>query len=326
MPETKNNKTPINVEKKDDVIEIPIGKFLTNARNNPWSVSTIILAVVLISVLVFNFPAIGNAAISNSKVSPDSAGASALAFIKSNPTLEGDVSLVSVSESNGFYEVILSYQGRDVPVYVTLNGEFLLTGAPVSLTDQVNIEAQQNPNPTQQEPIEIDEGDDAVLGSPDAPVTIIEYSDYQCPFCSRFWSDTLPLIKENYIDTGKVKFIYKDFPLSLHPQAQVSAEATECVRAQGGDEAFWKMHDQIFANQGSISEDNLLKWANEIGYDITSCLDDGTFADEVQADLAEGTSAGISGTPGFIINGVKVSGAQPYSNFESVIESQLAAS
>jgi protein-disulfide isomerase len=330
MTDQENTKTPVNIDKKDEVIEIPIGKFISNARNNPWSVSTVILAVILISVLVFNFPAAYT--FSNTKVDPDVAGTNALTFIQSNPTLEGEVGLVSVQETNGFYEVILNYQGRDVPVYVTLDGEFLLTGAPVSLTDQANIEAQQNPPtqpPTQQpppgEPIEIDEGDDAVLGDINAPVTMIEYSDYQCPFCQRFWSDTLPLIKENYIETGKVKFIYKDFPLSMHPQAQISAEASECVRTQGGDEAFWDYHDQIFANQATLSEENLIKWAKDMNYNIEECLSSGQFTDEVLADLNEGSAAGISGTPGFFINGIQVSGAQPYSSFEALIEAQLAA-
>ena len=323
MPELKNDKTPIDIKKNDDVIEIPLGKFIGNVRSNPWSASTIILAAILIAVLVFNYPG----SVSVSKVAPSIAGQNALAFIQSNPSLEGEVSLVSVQESSGFYEVMLNYQGNNIPVYVTIDGEYLLTGAPVSLTDKNILGAQQTP-PTQpsaqNEPVEISDGDDAVLGDINAPVTIIEYSDYQCPFCQRFWSDTLPLIKKNYIETGKVKFIYKDFPLSIHQQAQVSAEATECVRAQGGDEAFWDYHDKIFENQALLNKENLIKWAKEIEYDISSCLENEDFKDEVLSDLNEGSSHGISGTPGFFINGIEISGAQPYSNFEAVIEAQLS--
>jgi protein-disulfide isomerase len=321
----KPEKTSIEVqEKKEEVIEIPIGRYLSNIRENPWMISTLVLGVFLIAVLFFS-PFGG---FSGKTVSADKAGQQALSFIQSNPSLEGVVSLVSVKEDSGFYEVVLNYQGRDVPVYVTKDGEYLLTGAPVPLTDQAILEAQKTP-PTQQppaeEPAEISDGDDAVLGDINAPITIIEYSDYQCPFCGRFWSDTLPLIKENYIETGKAKLIYKDFPLSLHPQAQISAEATECVRAQGGDEAFWKMHDKIFENQASLNQENLEKWASDLGYDISSCLEDGDFTEEVNSDLQEGTSNGVSGTPAFFINGVKLSGAQPYSNFEAIIEAQLAA-
>src|SRR3989338_3040634 len=104
--------------------------------------------------------------------------------------------------------------------------------------------------------------DDAVLGDKKAKVTIIEFSDYQCPFCGRFFSQTLPQIKSQYVDTGKVKIVFIDFPLtSIHPIAQPAAEATECVKKQGGDEAFWKMHDKIFENQASLNNANLKAWA-----------------------------------------------------------------
>src|SRR3989344_396211 len=92
--------------------------------------------------------------------------------------------------------------------------------------------------------------DDAVLGDKKAKVTIIEFSDYECPFCGRHFSQTYPLIKSQYVDTGKVKIVFRDFPLnSIHPLAQPAAEAAECVREKGKDEAYWKMHDKIFENQ-----------------------------------------------------------------------------
>src|SRR3990167_5491591 len=95
--------------------------------------------------------------------------------------------------------------------------------------------------------------DDAVLGNENAPVTIIEFSDYQCPFCRKFWTETLPSIQKEYIDTGKVKFVYRDLPLtSIHPSAQPAAEAANCVREKGGDEAYFKMHDKIFQEQNKI--------------------------------------------------------------------------
>ncbi len=167
--------------------------------------------------------------------------------------------------------------------------------------------------------------DDAILGDKDAPVTIIEFSDYQCPFCGRFWSETLPLIKEQYIDTGKVRFVYRDFPLSsIHPMAQPAAEATECVRDKGGDDAFWEMHDLIFANQQALSVDNLESWAQDIGYDISSCLSSGEFRSEVLKDTADAQSAGGRGTPYFVVNGNAVSGAQPFSVFQQIIEAELA--
>jgi protein-disulfide isomerase len=173
--------------------------------------------------------------------------------------------------------------------------------------------------------VEISADDDAVLGDKNAPVTIIEFSDYQCPFCQRFWSETLPLIKSEYIDTGKVKLVYRDFPLTqIHPAAMAAAQATECVREQGGDKAFWEMHDKIFENQQILSEASLRQWAGELGFNIDSCLTSNKFRNEVQKDLAEGSAAGVGGTPAFFVNGRLISGAQPFGAFKQAIDAELA--
>ena len=166
--------------------------------------------------------------------------------------------------------------------------------------------------------------DDAVLGDKNAPVTIIEFSDYSCSFCARFWADTLPSIKSEYIEKGKVKLVYRDYPF-LGPVSVSAAEATECVREQGGDDAFWKYHDTIFENQQQLSEGKLLEWAQEMSYDIEECLESGKFTSEVQKDLADGQAAGVRGTPGFVINGQLVSGAQPFAVFKQVIDEDLAS-
>ena len=181
--------------------------------------------------------------------------------------------------------------------------------------------------------------DDAMIGDKDAPVTIIEFSDYQCPFCRKFWGETYPQIKSEYIEKGKVKLIFRDFPLtSLHPMAQPSAEAAECVREKGGDEAYFKMHDKMFSEQnildsgsptGAVTKtavytnQDLKNWAKYLGYDISSCLDSGKYKLEVEKDIADAQKAGGSGTPYFIINGKVLSGAQPFSVFEKIIEEEL---
>ncbi len=172
--------------------------------------------------------------------------------------------------------------------------------------------------------------DDAVLGDENAEVTIIEFSDYQCPFCERFWSQTLPLIKSQYIETGKVRFVYRDFPLtSIHPMAQPAAEAAECVGKLGGDDAYYQMHDKLFENINSLSVDNMKTWAKELGYNIDTCLDSGEMRSEVQKDIQDGSKAGVRGTPYFVImktgdkEGTPLSGAQPFNAFQEVIESYL---
>ncbi len=167
--------------------------------------------------------------------------------------------------------------------------------------------------------------EDYFRGSADAPVTIMEYSDFQCPFCSRFYSDTLPLIETNYIDTGKAKLIYRDFPLSFHANAQKAAEAAECAGEQG---KFWEMHDKLYENQQSLSDSSFKTWAAEIGLDSATfddCLDSGKYASEVAKDAQDGQAEGISGTPSFLVNGQKIVGAQPYAVFEQAIEAALAS-
>ena len=183
-----------------------------------------------------------------------------------------------------------------------------------------------NPD-TQPSVVSASEDDDPFIGEENAPVTIIEFSDYQCPFCGRFWSQTLPLLKSEYIDTGKVKFVYRDFPLdSIHPFATPAAIAAECVREAAGrsDEVYFEYHDKIFAGQQSLSNDNLKAWAQEMGYDIGSCLDSQKYLDEVRKDLSDAQAAGGRGTPYFVINGKPLSGAQPFSVFQQIIESELA--
>ena len=186
---------------------------------------------------------------------------------------------------------------------------------------------KQNDPPARQE-VSLD--DDARMGEELAPVKIVEFSDFQCPFCRSFWQDTLPLIKKNYIDTGKAVFVYRDYPLSFHAAAQISAEAAECAKDQN---KYWEMHDKIFSEQskkgqGTITygESDIKKWAGEIGLNMVTfnqCLTTHKHKSEIEADFADGSAAGVSGTPNTFINGIAVVGAQPYSVFEQVIEEEL---
>ncbi len=173
--------------------------------------------------------------------------------------------------------------------------------------------------------------DDPVLGKADAPVTLIEFSDFQCPFCRKLWRDTLPEIKKNYIDTGKAKLVYRDFPLtSIHPSAQDAAEASECADDQG---RFWEMHDKIYQEQDKKGENtiqfgiaDLKKWAGAIGLNMAefnNCLDSHKYKDEVAKDMSDGQVSGVSGTPGTFVNGNLLKGSQPYAVFAKAIDDIL---
>jgi protein-disulfide isomerase len=166
--------------------------------------------------------------------------------------------------------------------------------------------------------------DDPVLGNPGAEVTIVEFGDFQCPFCSRLASDTLPRLKAQYVDTGKARFIWRDFPIrSIHEFAQKAAEAGECVDEQG---KFWQYHDILIARQAQLNFSNLRIWAAELGVDVqkfNQCLDSGKYAAEVAKDLADGQALGVTGTPATFVNGRLISGAVPYAQFAALIEEEL---
>lgn len=181
--------------------------------------------------------------------------------------------------------------------------------------------------------VNVGTGNDAILGNESATVTIIEFSDYQCIFCRKFWTETYPQLKKDYIDTGRVKFVFRDFPIEqIHPASVLAAESTRCIRAQYGDAAYWKMSDKIFSAQDetdpSVSRTlsfgiyDIEGWANQIGYDISACLKNETYKADVTSDLVAGQAAGVKGTPSFFVNGKFLEGAQPYSVFKQAIDSE----
>ncbi len=176
--------------------------------------------------------------------------------------------------------------------------------------------------------------DDFFSGKADAKVTVVEFSDYQCPFCRRFVKQTLPELKKNYVDTGKVKIVHRDFPLSFHPLAKPMAMATECAQDQSNDLAV-AMYDAIFAKQeegGSITAASIPEWAKTVSglnFDTwKSCFDSNKHADEIAADQKDGSAAGVSGTPSFWILGPnnqakQIKGAQPIAAFSAAIDEML---
>jgi protein-disulfide isomerase len=165
------------------------------------------------------------------------------------------------------------------------------------------------------------EGDDPALGPAAAPVTLVEFSDFQCPFCQRV-EPTLKRIRETYGD--RVRIVWKDFPLtSIHPQAFKAAEAAQCAKEQG---KFWEYHDRLFANQQALQVDALKLHATALGLDATkfnACLDSAKYAERVQAQMTAGAGLGVNSTPAVFVNGRLLSGAQPYETFAAVIEEEL---
>jgi protein-disulfide isomerase len=172
-------------------------------------------------------------------------------------------------------------------------------------------------------------------GAADSPVTIVEFSDFQCPYCGRHSRDTYPALKEKYVDTGKLQYVFMDYPLPNHTQAPKAAEAAHCAGEQG---LYWEMHDVLFANQGDLAEASLAGHAVSVGLDeatFTECLDSGKYSSKIESGKAEAQRLRVRGTPSFglgltnedgTVRVVKlIRGAQPLAAFEKGIDELLEA-
>ncbi|MFH1602030.1 MAG: thioredoxin domain-containing protein [Candidatus Shapirobacteria bacterium] len=230
---------------------------------------------------------------------------------------------------------------------------FLLVGAMISLAIFFGLQGFSRPNKNEQissssptsvaspqKTVSLD--DDPVLGDKSgAKVAIVEFSDYECPYCKRFYEQTLGQIKENYIHTGKAILVFRDLPLDFHnPAALKEAIAGECVQEQSGDEVYFLYHDLLYQNTAGngqgMAEDKLINLAKSLGIDgqkLINCLDNKDLAVEVEKDKTDAAKAGIYGTPAFVIgrldesgqvSGTFVNGAQPYSVFEQIIQNYLS--
>jgi protein-disulfide isomerase len=171
------------------------------------------------------------------------------------------------------------------------------------------------------------------LGKTSAPVVVIEYTDLQCPFCQQFHNQAYAELKKNYIDTGKVLFLSRDFPLDFHPWARPAAVAARCAGDQG---KFWELRHELIANADKLSKEMITQHAQDLKLDMKkfqSCADSDFYTADINKQVAEGTAAGVSGTPSFVIgkvengqlDGVRLVGAMPYATFDAKIQELLAA-
>jgi protein-disulfide isomerase len=172
------------------------------------------------------------------------------------------------------------------------------------------------------QPVDLEDGN-YVLGKANAPVTIVEFTDFQCPFCGRAHEQTYPQIKSEYIDSGKVRYTIRNYPLPFHENAEKSAEAAECAGEQG---KYWEYVDTLFAHQDALTVTNLKQYAKDLkltSATFDTCLDSGKFAQLIEDDTQAGSAAGVSGTPSFFVNGKILVGAQPYTSFKAAIDAEL---
>jgi protein-disulfide isomerase len=171
--------------------------------------------------------------------------------------------------------------------------------------------------------VNVSTDDDPSIGPDNAQVTIIEFSDFQCPYCQVWYKQVYQQLLASY--PNKIRFVYRDLPLPMHPEAVPAAEAAECAGVQG---AYWKYHDALFEQQYGLNRAAYEHYATDLGLDIkafTACLDSHRFQAEIQADASDAARVGITGTPSFVVNGRLLVGALPFSDFKVVIDEELAA-
>lgn len=176
--------------------------------------------------------------------------------------------------------------------------------------------------------------DTYALGSKHAPVTLVEFTDYECPYCSKFHRTTFPQLKKNFIDTGKVRFVSRDLPLSFHKNAFQAVRAARCA---GEQDKFWEMRHVLSSNPKKLSKAEISQFASELELDMAafqSCVDSKKYEAEINKDIADANLVGITGTPGFVLGptpedgkfeGVRIIGAQPYAAFAARINKLLAS-
>jgi len=166
-------------------------------------------------------------------------------------------------------------------------------------------------------------GSNPIKGNVNAPVLMVEFSDFQCPYSKKFYQQVFPLIEKEYISSGKVKFAYRDLPLGFHSMARPAAIAARCAGKQG---KYWQMFDKIISS-GSLDNEALKKYAQELGLNMKAyedCLSKDEFKGALDIDIKDAAKFGVSGTPGFFINGRFVNGAYPFETFKKIIEEELA--
>jgi protein-disulfide isomerase len=196
---------------------------------------------------------------------------------------------------------------------------------PVQVVVQQPAESEAAAQPTEPPAVvdNVSVDDDPFMGPEDAPVTIVEFSDFQCPYCERAFTDVLPQVLDTYGD--QVRLVYRDFPLTqIHPQALPAAIAADCANDQG---KFWEYHDLLFSNQSALDDASLKSYADQLGLDQTAfdeCVSTQAPFEEIRNDYQDGVNYGVSGTPTFFINGVRVTGAQPFAVFQAIIDQALA--
>lgn len=242
-----------------------------------------------------------------------------------------DMPVVPQPPRSGFDKTKLILPGAILIAAILVSGSVLYSRSPGTSNQNAAI-GQKTPVVMQK--ADIDLKDAPMLGNPSAPVTVVEFGDFQCPFCQRYAQTNQSALVNQYVNTGKVKFVWKDYPF-LGQESFWAAEAARCANDQG---KFWQYHDYLYSHQGqensgTFSKVNLKKFAQALGLNtaqFNSCVDSGKYTAFIQAENQKGSTYGVSGTPATFIDGQLVAdsdgnsvGAAPFSVFQNIIDQNL---
>lgn len=319
-------------EMSEEVIQIPVGRWLYAIKHNIWMSVSIVLAIALIVSLFFAFRG-GSGVVSGEK-----AASNLIDFI--NKQGNGVAELVSVEKKDGMYEVIVSFQGQNIPVFITLDGKNLVSNV-VPLDGSAVADSGAGNAGTGSAVADVKVGDSPSIGNEKAKVTVIEFSDFSCPFCaaasgdneklsaymkqnSPSWEPIVTNLLKDYVNTGKVRFSVK-YSMG-HSGGHPAQLVAWCLNEQ---KLYWKFYPKAFANQDDVEDlDKMKVLAKSVGADMNklqTCLDSKKYDSQFDKEQNEGRAAGVQGTPAFFVNGRLVSGAAPYSQIKALVEQELNA-
>lgn len=293
------------------------------SSSSGWMVASIVLGALLILSVILLLTGSSSKGLSNAQAE---AKANEYVNLLSNPDMP--LNVVSVVKENQAFRINIEVLGQAESWFMSLDGEKLFPSA-FSLSDiraivgqqQLGEAQQQAPPPSQGEVSVNFEG--ANVLNPGQGVVMVEYSSVTCPFCARYNAETFPSIVEQYIETGRITYVYKHF---IRNDVDVlAANAMECAGEQG---RFFEYKEVVYANQNSLSQQALYGvWAGDLGLDTASfdeCFNEMRYSSKASADTQEGQMNGVTGTPGFLVNSRLIAGAQPFQSFSTAIEAELA--
>jgi len=292
--------------------------------SSSWMIISLILGVLLIVVLILGL--IGVIALDGSAragvLSQSQAEGKANEYIGLLSNSEMPLSVISVNKENGMFVIEIGVLGQTEFWFMSPDGAFLFPQA-FSIEDIKNIVGGRQPGAPQAPQTQVSVNLEGAHSIGSGDVLMVEYSSASCPFCARYHSDTFPSIKSEFIDSGKITYVYKHF--IRNDVDLLAANAMECAGEQG---KFFEYMDLVYVNQNLLGQTaSYITWAEQLALDVASfstCFEEGRYSAKASANTQEGQLNGITGTPGFLINNRLIAGAQPFANFKSAIEAELA--